>query len=88
MTKRSLMVVAIGAAVAMSAPPARAESADTATCDRLAAFPDDPDKPAGIAGRYEIPGPEIATALKACKAAANAADAPPRIWFELGRARL
>ena len=86
MTKRSLMVVAIGAAVAMSAPPARAESADTATCDRLAAFPDDPDKPAGIAGRYEIPGPEIATALKACKAAANAADAPSRIWFELGRA--
>jgi len=36
MTKRSLMVVAIGAAVAMSAAPARAESADTATCDRLA----------------------------------------------------
>lgn len=64
MTKPSLMVVAIGAAVAMSAAPARAESADTATCDRLAAFPDDPDKPAGIAGRYEIPGPEIATALK------------------------
>ena len=86
MTKRSLMVVAIGAAVAMSAAPARAESADTATCDRLAAFPDDPDKPAGIAGRYEIPGPEIATALKACEAAANAADAPSRIWFELGRA--
>ena len=87
MTKRSLMVVAIGAAVAVSAPPARAELADTADLRPAGGVSaDDPDKPAGIAGRYEIPGPEIATALKACKAAANAADAPPRIWFELGRA--
>jgi hypothetical protein len=43
-------------------------------------------QPAGVAGNYEIPAGESATALKACKAAVRAADAPRRIWFELGRA--
>ncbi len=59
---------------------------DAETCDRLAAFPDDPDKPAGVAGNYHIPRPDIATVVKACKAAAGTADAPRRLWFELGRA--
>jgi TPR repeat protein len=85
MRKRAI-VVATGIALAISAGPALAESSEIATCDRLAAYPDDPDKPAGVAGHYEIPSAEIATALKSCKTAAGAADAPRRIWFELGRA--
>jgi uncharacterized protein len=84
--KRTGIVVAIGIAAAMGAAAALAQSTDAATCDRLAAFPDDPDKPAGVAGNYEIPRDDTATTLKACKAAAGAPDAPPHIWFELGRA--
>jgi uncharacterized protein len=86
MRKHSNIVVAIGIALATSTMGALAQSTDSATCDRLAAFPDDPDKPAGVAGNYEIPAGEIATALKACKAAAHAAGATHRTWFELGRA--
>jgi tetratricopeptide (TPR) repeat protein len=85
MRKRAVIIVATGV-VAMSVAAALAQSTDIATCDRLAAYPDDPDKPTGVAGNYEIPAAEIATALKACKAASGAADAPQRIWFELGRA--
>ena len=86
MKKHGNIVVAIGIALATSTMGALAQSTDSATCDRLAAFPDDPDKPAGVAGNYEIPAGEIATALKACKAAAHAAGATHRTWFELGRA--
>jgi TPR repeat protein len=86
MGKHRKIILAIGIAIAASATAVGAQSSDSATCDRLAAFPDDPDKPAGVAGNYEIPAGEITTALKACKAAARAADAPSRIWFELGRA--
>jgi uncharacterized protein len=86
MRKHGNIVVAIGIALATSTMGALAQSTDSATCDRLAAFLDDPDKPAGVAGNYEIPAGEIATALKACKAAAHAAGATHRTWFELGRA--
>jgi TPR repeat protein len=86
MRKRAIIVAAISLVAAINAAAAQAQSTDIATCDGLAAFPDDPDKPVGVAGKYQIPGAEIATALKACKAAAGAADAPRRIWFELGRA--
>jgi hypothetical protein len=86
MRTRPITIAAIGVVVAMSAAAALAQSTDGATCDRLAAYPDDPDKPADVAGNYEIPRDEIATALKACKAAAGTPDAPRRIWFELGRA--
>lgn len=86
MRKHGNIVVAIGIALATSTMGALAQSTDSATCDRLAAFPDDPDKPAGVAGNYEIPAGEIATALKACKAAPRAAGATHRTWFELGRA--
>jgi TPR repeat protein len=86
MRKYRTIVLVTGIALAASAIAAAAQSNDSATCDRLAAFPDDPDKPAGVAGNYEIPRDEIATALKACKAAAHAAGATHRTWFELGRA--
>jgi uncharacterized protein len=84
MYKYAGILVAV-AALLLHATAARAET-NAETCDRLAAFPDDPDKPAGVAGNYQIPRPDIATVVKACKAAAGTADAPRRLWFELGRA--
>ncbi|MGA2818734.1 MAG: adenylate/guanylate cyclase domain-containing protein, partial [Xanthobacteraceae bacterium] len=41
---------------------------------------------ANIKGSYDIAEPDIPAAMKACKTAAEAHDAPRRIWFELGRA--
>ncbi len=66
--------------------PASAAATDIATCDRLAAHPEDPDKPADIKGAYDIPRQDIREALVACKAAAADPKAPRRILFELGRA--
>lgn len=57
-----------------------------ATCDRLAAHPDDKDKPSDIKGSYDIAKADVPKALKACKAAVSAPDAPRRAWFELERA--
>lgn len=66
--------------------PAIAAPADIATCDRLAAHPTDPDRPADVKGNLDIADADIAAALKACTAAATSPDAPRRIWMELGRA--
>jgi len=66
--------------------PVRAAPADIAECDRLAAYPDDPDKPAGVKGQYEIPRSDFRAALSACQRAAETPNAPRRIMFELGRA--
>lgn len=65
--------------------PAIAGPADIAACDRFAAQPTDPDRPADVTGHLEITEADLPTALKACKAAAAAPDAPRRIWMELGR---
>src|SRR5712671_2099486 len=80
-----VFVVAIGVAT-LTAIPLRAASADIATCDRLAAFPDDKDKPADVKGSYDIAKADVAAALKACKLAAAVPDVLRRIHFELGRA--
>src|SRR4051812_12157625 len=66
--------------------PASAAPADIATCDRLAAHPEDQDKPAAVKGSLDIADADVPVALKACKAAAAAPNAPRRILFELGRA--
>lgn len=66
--------------------PAIAAPADIATCDRLAAHPTDPDRPADVTGNFDIHDADIPVALKACKAAAASPNAPRRIWMELGRA--
>jgi TPR repeat protein len=73
------------AALAFTVPSsaARAQSADLALCDRLAADAADPDKPADVKGVAEIAPSDIATAIKFCK---NAAAKSPRAMFELGRA--
>ncbi|WP_024515351.1 tetratricopeptide repeat protein [Bradyrhizobium sp. Tv2a-2] len=62
---------------------ALAQSADLVLCDRVAADPTDPDKPADIKGVTEIAASDVATAIKFCK---NAAAGSRRAMFELGRA--
>jgi TPR repeat protein len=62
---------------------AKAQSADLVLCDRLAADPADPDKPADIQGAREISQADIATAIKFCKIASASSR---RALYQLGRA--
>ena len=64
-------------------PAAYAQSADLVLCDRIAADPSDPDKPADIKGTPEIAPSDIATAIKFCKIASASSR---RALYELGRA--
>jgi uncharacterized protein len=63
--------------------PARAQSADLVLCDRIAADPSDPDKPADVKGVTEIAKSDVATAIKFCKTAAGSSR---RALYALGRA--
>jgi TPR repeat protein len=70
--------------LALAAPvAAQAQSADLVLCDRLAADPSDPDKPADVKGVGEIAAADVATAIKFCKQAAGSSR---RAMFALGRA--
>src|SRR5882757_4814151 len=73
------------AAIAIAAAPSlsHAQSADLVLCDRLAADPADPDKPADVKGAAEIAPSDIATAIKFCRTASNASR---RALYQLGRA--
>ncbi len=62
---------------------AHAQSADLVLCDRLAADPADPDKPADVKGTPAIDQSDIATAIKFCRVASAASR---RALYELGRA--
>src|SRR5712675_767363 len=75
----AVSVIAIAAAPAL----ARAQSADLVLCDRLAADPADPDKPADAKGVAEIAPSDIATAIKFCKTASGTSG---RALYQLGRA--
>jgi uncharacterized protein len=68
------------AAVSFSA---NAQSADLVLCDRIAADPSDPDKPADVKGTAEIAPSDIPTAIKFCKTASASSR---RALYELGRA--
>jgi TPR repeat protein len=63
--------------------PAQAQSAALALCDRVAADPTDPDKPADVKGTDTIAPGDVATAIKFCKAAAGTSR---RAMYQLGRA--
>jgi len=63
--------------------PAKAQSADLVLCDRLAADPADPDKPADLNGTREIAQADIATAIKFCRIASATSR---RALYQLGRA--
>ncbi|BAR61519.1 hypothetical protein ACVIWV_003580 [Bradyrhizobium diazoefficiens] len=70
--------------LALAAPlAAHAQSADLVLCDRVAADPSDPDKPADVKGVAEVAASDVATAIKFCR---QAAPSSRRAMFELGRA--
>jgi TPR repeat protein len=69
--------------VAAVQAPAHAQSADLVLCDRVAADPADPDKPADIKGTSAIAPSDVSIAIKYCKTAASSSR---RAMFELGRA--
>jgi uncharacterized protein len=71
------------AALLAGPSPVEAQSADLVLCDRLAANPADPDKPADIKGTPDVAPADIAIAIKYCKTAGNASR---RAMYELGRA--
>lgn len=75
----------IGVALGIVVPPsaAHAQSADLVLCDRVAADPTDPDKPADVRGTNDVAPSDVATAIKFCKAASAAAR---RALYQLGRA--
>jgi TPR repeat protein len=91
MTKRlqALSWTAIGRiaftaiSIAAAPPLAQAQSADLVLCDRLAADPSDPDKPADVKGTPDIAPSDIATAIKFCRTASGASR---RALYQLGRA--
>jgi TPR repeat protein len=62
---------------------AHAQSADLVLCDRIAADPADPDKPADVKGTPVIAPSDVATAIKFCRTASAASR---RALYELGRA--
>jgi TPR repeat protein len=63
----------------------RAQSADLVLCDRIAADPADPDKPANVRGVSEVAEGDIETAIRFCKAASAGSR---RALYQLGRAQL
>jgi TPR repeat protein len=88
MSKRSCAVavacgIGVVALITSSHPSVRAQSADLALCDRVAADPTDPDKPADVRGISEVAPSDIATAIRYCKIAAAKSR---RALYQLGRA--
>ena len=82
--RRIVQTTLLGTVVALAAPTlAHAQSADMVLCDRLAADPSDPDKPADIKGVPEVAAADIATAIKYC---AVAGRSQRRAVYQLGRA--
>lgn len=75
-------LVGLGLLVAPHAP-VHAQSADLVLCDRVAADPADPDKPADVPGVTTIGKSDIATAIKFCKTASASSR---RALYQLGRA--
>src|SRR5664280_2388143 len=80
----AVAAIAIAAAACLAdSSQARAQSADLVLCDRLAADPADPDKPADVKGTPDVAPSDIATAIKICKIASSSSR---RALYQLGRA--
>src|SRR6476619_4781455 len=61
----ALTAIAVAAAASFANPsPVNAQSADLVLCDRLAADPSDPDKPADVTRTSDVAPPDVATAIK------------------------
>ena len=85
-----LKIAALKGGVAPTVLPKAAEQTaasapEVEACDRAAAHPFDPDKPANLPG-VEVKEIAPGAALRACLTAAALPDAPRRVFFELGRA--
>jgi TPR repeat protein len=80
---RSVALMVCVVALLASGHSSYAQSADLVLCDRLAADPADPDKPADVKGVPEIAASDIATAIRFCKIAAAGSR---RALYQLGRA--
>src|SRR3954471_15491787 len=74
--------VAVATLAALPGLP-RAQSADLVLCDRVAADPADPDKPADVKGVAEVAASDVATAIKFCR---QASASSRRALYQLGRA--
>lgn len=82
--RRLVRRVLLGAVAVLAAPVfVHAQPADLVLCDRLAADPSDPDKPADVRGVTEVVAADIATAVKYC---AVAGKSQRRAMYQLGRA--
>lgn len=82
--KRSAAVWCVAGLALLSLPAAaQAQSADLVLCDRVAADPADPDKPADVQGVTAIAKSDVATAIKFCRTASGASR---RALYQLGRA--
>jgi TPR repeat protein len=77
---RFVLAAVVAALVPVSA---YAQSADLVLCDRVAADPSDPDKPADVKGAAEVAPSDVATAIKFCR---QAAAGSRRAMYQLGRA--
>lgn len=75
--------VVVVLALAAGVTPAGAQSADLVLCDRVAADPADPDKPADVKGVAEVAPSDVATAIKFCRSASTSSR---RALYQLGRA--
>jgi uncharacterized protein len=78
---RRIAIVAMS--IVLTPTLAHAQSADLVLCDRLAADPADPDKPADVKGVSDVAPSDIATAIKYCRTASGASR---RATYQLGRA--
>jgi uncharacterized protein len=76
-------VAALAMSMALAPTLAAAQSADLVLCDRLAADPADPDKPADVKGVPDVAPSDITTAIRFCKTASGASR---RALYQLGRA--
>jgi TPR repeat protein len=83
MTSRLRRLYLTAIVIAFAPSYAHAQSADLVLCDRLAADPSDPDRPADTRGVTEVAAADITTAIKFCKKAAGGSR---RAMYELGRA--
>ncbi len=83
MPRTGTVLLALVASLSWAPLHAHAQSADLVLCDRVAAAPDDPDKPKDIAGTPAIVPSDIAIAIKYCRVAAASSR---RAMYELGRA--
>src|SRR5262245_59929433 len=78
-----IAVSVLALASVLSCASVHAQSADLVLCDRIAADPADPDKPADVRGVAVVAPADIATAIKFCRTASAGSR---RAMYQLGRA--